>query len=466
MDDRQREHNKRQVLRNRLRQHVRVLQILAALPPPAGLSIVSDLGVELASTRAFAQWAHIDWAAVPVECEATLSFDAGTKDIKRRDAIGSWKGLIPSGLTKKERAEWFARHTRSASKTTCSKLTDELSSDHFPPKLEPQADRDALAALDSASAAAAARVLSERVAQREARAAQRTLRKRLQVESFAVVLHAIIEARDREGQSKALTVVDFGSGSGNMILILATLFPAVSFVAVDMNGESLRLLNQRAAATRLTNVSSVCTLIEDYAGAVDVAFALHACGSATDLALLQAQRARAIFVVSPCCIGKLKYSIANSEALSSSSLNYVAAEVQEQGDTVGGVAQPVHPRSSFMRARMGGSEFSLLVQFADFADGTCRDKGVPAPQNHLQGQADLNAHIDENASSCDLVRTSRLCKVHVEIDRIMAARDVGYWAQMMCLISPLAAAPNKLDLLVGAPAELAVTKHLQQMLSS
>jgi hypothetical protein len=54
-------------------------------------------------------------------------------------------------------------------------------------------DDDALAASDSAAAAAANTVLSERVAQREARAAQRTLRKRLQVESFAVVLHAIIE---------------------------------------------------------------------------------------------------------------------------------------------------------------------------------------------------------------------------------------------------------------------------------
>jgi hypothetical protein len=33
------------------------------------------------------------------------------------------------------------------------------------------------------------------------------------------------------------------------------------------------------------------------------------------------------------------------------------------------------------------------------------------------------------------------------------------------LMSPLAAAPNKLDLLVGAPAEHEVTGHLQFMLS-
>jgi hypothetical protein len=238
MDVRQREHNKRQVLRNRLRQHMRVLQILTTLPPPAGLGIMSALGAELASTRAFALWTRIDWTAVPVQCEATLSFDSGTKDIKRWKAIGSSKGLIPSGLSKKQRVEWFARHSRTAANAASTRPPGEQSADRVLPELDPQAHRDILAALDIASAAAADKVLSERVAQREARAAQRTLRKRLQVESFAVVLHAIIEvsplcsgypssdilqqSREREGLGKSLTVVDFGSGSGNMILILAT----------------------------------------------------------------------------------------------------------------------------------------------------------------------------------------------------------------------------------------------------
>jgi len=298
---------------------------------------------------------------------------------------------------------------------------------------------------------------------------------------------AVLQALELAGQSKALTVVDFGSGSGNMVLILGTvrspvlarafprnidthplqLFPAVSFVAVDMNPESLRLLQQRADATRLTNVSCVCCLIEDYGGPVDVAFALHACGSATDLALLQAQRARAIFVVSPCCIGKLKYSIAMAEAASG-----VAADAGEAHGGPG-VAQPIHPRSSFMRDRMGGSEFALLVQCADFADGCCDGEGGggPVPVDDVQGEGAGAADVLSPAfgagkrSACDLVRTSRLCKVQVELDRVMAAREAGYWAQLMCLISPLAAAPNKLDLLVGAPAEHAATGYLQLVLS-
>ena len=45
-----------------------------------------------------------------------------------------------------------------------------------------------------------------------------------------------------------------------------------------------------------------------------MALALHACGSATDHALLQAVRQRAAFVVSPCCVGKLKFSLAGHDA--------------------------------------------------------------------------------------------------------------------------------------------------------
>ena len=189
MDDRQREHNKRQVQRNRLRQHMRVLEILTALPPPAGLGFVS--GVELALTRAFSCWSRIDWACVDVDCEVTRNFNSGAKNIKRRDAESPQAGLIPSGLSKKERIEWYARHSRTASNSSI--VSPGQCADIGLPELASQLDRDALAALDSASATAADQVLSRRVAQREARAAQRTLRKQLQVESFAVVLHSIIQ---------------------------------------------------------------------------------------------------------------------------------------------------------------------------------------------------------------------------------------------------------------------------------
>jgi hypothetical protein len=213
MDDRQRQHNKRQVLRNRQRQHMRVLKIVTDMPPPAGLRVLSgDMAVELASTRAFARWTRIDWQAIPVECEATCSFNAGTKDIKRQDTASLQKGLMPSGLSKKERVKWFERHSQSSSHASGTGATARDAQCAGDSNGLPELDCTELAALDSATAAAADQVLSERVAQREARAAQRTLRKRLQVESFAVVLNAIIEVT-RTPVFKSFTVRFISTGA-------------------------------------------------------------------------------------------------------------------------------------------------------------------------------------------------------------------------------------------------------------
>ena len=41
----------------------------------------------------------------------------------------------------------------------------------------------------------------------------------------------------------------------------------------------------------------------------DACVALHACGHATDLALMQALRWRAGYVASPCCVGKLQFAV-------------------------------------------------------------------------------------------------------------------------------------------------------------
>jgi methylase of polypeptide subunit release factors len=61
-----------------------------------------------------------------------------------------------------------------------------------------------------------------------------------------------------------LKIVDFGSGSGNLILPLAHLFPACDFVAVDMKAEAINILRERAAAAGLVNVSAEVGRIEDY----------------------------------------------------------------------------------------------------------------------------------------------------------------------------------------------------------
>lgn len=50
------------------------------------------------------------------------------------------------------------------------------------------------------------------------------------------------------------TVVDFGCGSGNLLLPLAHTFPALRFVGIDLKPKAVELLRQRAAEAGLCNV--------------------------------------------------------------------------------------------------------------------------------------------------------------------------------------------------------------------
>lgn len=71
-----------------------------------------------------------------------------------------------------------------------------------------------------------------------------------------------------------------------------------------MKPAAVALLQERARAAGLTNVSAVRGMIETYTQQhFDVCLALHACGNATDAALLLAAARRAAYVVSPCCVG-------------------------------------------------------------------------------------------------------------------------------------------------------------------
>eukprot|EP00961_Rhodomonas_salina_P243448 3289773-Rhodomonas_salina.1 len=52
------------------------------------------------------------------------------------------------------------------------------------------------------------------------------------------------------------TVVDFGCGTGNLVLPLAFLFPELQFVAVDMNLNALSMLQRRANEAQLPNIET------------------------------------------------------------------------------------------------------------------------------------------------------------------------------------------------------------------
>lgn len=106
----------------------------------------------------------------------------------------------------------------------------------------------------------------------------------LQVESFALLLWQLAQGADQPSTTpsssnsitgsttnpKSLHVVEFGSGSGNLILPLAHLFPRFSFTAVDMKPSAVALLQERVDKAALDNVTAQLGRIEDYTSVENV----------------------------------------------------------------------------------------------------------------------------------------------------------------------------------------------------
>ena len=308
----------------------------------------------------------------------------------------------------------------------------------------------------------------------------RAWRKRWQVESFALVLRELEtwrrttnktdgggDANPNHPTSRQRTrVVDFGAGSGNLTLPLAKRFPDHDFVAVEMKQRSADLLMRRAAAAGLTNVVAHVGMIEKSGGAIDdddastrppgltafdVGVALHACGNATDHAIQRCVDVSAAFVVSPCCIGKLKFSLtggssfsavpnsdwtahpSHASAASAAAASAAADADHDDGDVVPCQPVPVpvitHPRSRWLAAQLSGpADFAALAAAAD--------------TGHAAGDVATAGAVND---------LGRRAKIQVELDRAQAAREAGYEVVTLSVVRASDAPPNKSHLLVGVP---------------
>ena len=242
---------------------------------------------------------------------------------------------------------------------------------------------------------------------------------------------------------KKQTVVDFGCGTGNLILPLAAASPETDFVGLDLNPRSVELLRERASRAGLTNVTAAVGLIEDYDGPCTLALALHVCGGGTDAVLLQAQARGAAFVVAPCCVGKLKDGGMKSVAGLKNALSGVLSEqvegrsdgvhVEEDDDTLvvrsGDGRAPlrvIHPRSRWMRGRVQRPDYLGLAAAADWS-------------GH-QGVSALEAG--------ELGRLPRAAKAAVELDRGAAAQEAGYGVRLMKMLHSGAGLKN--DVIVAS----------------
>lgn len=249
----------------------------------------------------------------------------------------------------------------------------------------------------------------------------RGIRKRKQIEQIYDLLRsrALLDVRDE----KRKTVVDFGCGTGNLLLALAYLFPQHDFVGVDLKATSIRLLNERIKKTGMTNVRATLGLIENFDEEFDVALALHVCGKATDAVLSACVEKEKSFVCVPCCVGKVQVNGHRSvedmrqRLMSSTAVNKVADKVsskvsgkvsdKERADTkiTDRLVSTIHyPRSALMRSICDEKTFMNVAKLADWS-----------------GNQDVCAYED----SSHLILPTK-AKEAVEIDRAQRCKEKGY----------------------------------------
>ena len=276
-------------------------------------------------------------------------------------------------------------------------------------------------------------------------------RKRAAVEAFLHVLqNALLESNEAAADHQPRNVVaDLGSGGGNLSLPLAWWLKkhGGSVVAVDIDHHALDLLAQRAETIVGVGIETMAEdLLHLIAGPNDdhstlsatsmdnnnqiaaccAIVSLHACGSASDLAMSVAISHSLPFAISPCCIGKLN-----------SSRRLVPGRMPPSR-----TAEISYPRSARLANAISFSDYQLLAAAADYGVGGSND-------------ADDVQEL-ERRNRC------RAAKQIVETDRLLWAKEMGYDVRMVELPRIGPRYPKR-ELLLGAKGNSAVAYKISRL---
>lgn len=105
----------------------------------------------------------------------------------------------------------------------------------------------------------------------------------------------------------ALTLVDFGAGSGHSGLLIAHFFPTVRVILAERKAYSNQVALNRMEKCNLSNVliydGDINSILDAYS--FDIGVSLHSCGQFTDIALQLCKKIGASFVLVPCCYGQI-----------------------------------------------------------------------------------------------------------------------------------------------------------------
>ena len=191
----------------------------------------------------------------------------------------------------------------------------------------------------------------------------RNFKKCLQIENFASIFEIF-------GEKKC--VIDFGSGSGNLCLAFASIFPKTKFIFCDMKEESLRILQNRADKANLKNVEifqrsfSPVNVDEDVKYLrnkypdFDLGIGLHCCGSFTDIIMEICVKCGTDCVVCPCCNGKIARYIEKGDDLVAKTMSIDLESSSDESSL-----SYSYPRSQMFQNKIDGNEYCVISKAAD-----------------------------------------------------------------------------------------------------
>jgi hypothetical protein len=262
----------------------------------------------------------------------------------------------------------------------------------------------------------------------------REQRKRRQCEAFAGAIYAL-------NLPAGSVLVDFGSGSCGLTLPLAYFFPHLHFVAVDLKEKALSLMRARATEAGLKNVRTVRSSILHFEERFDMALALHACGQASDDAILKAVEMRVPYLVSPCCLGKVKFSCTDKSDPNRKRgcMAFIGKDLH--GGEFG--AELIYPRSEWLQDHM--TDIKSGDESVDIKSIYC-NMAASADSSQMLGEShEMN---DVTTGQITTYEYHRMCCDLMCLDRNLFAVECGDYKTNLMTIPGLQTS-SKSDLLLG-----------------
>ncbi|KFQ27703.1 Glutathione S-transferase C-terminal domain-containing protein, partial [Merops nubicus] len=213
----------------------------------------------------------------------------------------------------------------------------------------------------------------------------RALRKQQQLNNLVAAVTKLAKPGD--------VIVDFCSGGGHVGIVLAHMLPSCQVVLIENKELSLIRAKDRSDELGLSNIWFIQANLDYFNGTFNIGVALHACGVATDMVMEHCVKARAAFVISPCCYGFIQNTVKFK-----------------------------YPRSHQFKEILSYKEHMILCRFAD------QTAVQLPPERRLIGKQ---------------------CMGLVDLDRAWAAEERNYSVQVISM-EPESCSPKN-DMIVGIP---------------